>query len=213
MLLSRPFWFRRQPLRPRSRRSSGLEGLETRMLLSAAALVTTVRGDLSAANPALNTVTDGTLSDVCQQDAYTFTINAAQGGGNLNVGLVATSGTLAPRLTLARADGGVLIQSDSGAIAQHLEWLDVQQLIIQWRRRLRIEFPDQHIERLSGPVTRWILNNQQSGFHNDQFRCAGFRRRKPLLDRGRARFRFAAGRHLRRRTRSYARSVIPLPDR
>src|SRR5207253_974059 len=37
------------------------------------------------------------------------------------VGVAAVSGALTPRLTLARSDGSVLIQSDSGQIVQHLQ--------------------------------------------------------------------------------------------
>ena len=74
-----------------------------------------------AVNPAPANVTDGSILSVDEVDSYSLTINDVLGGGSLNAELAATSGTLAPRLTLARADGGVLIQSDSGGIAQHLE--------------------------------------------------------------------------------------------
>ena len=70
-------------------------------------------------NPA--NLTNGAIVGADEVDSYSFTISEVSGGGNLNVGLVATGGTLAARLTLARSDGGVLIQSDSGLIAQHLE--------------------------------------------------------------------------------------------
>jgi len=108
MLISRPFWFCRQPQRTRSRRacgrrSCGLEGLESRQLLTAAALVTTVRGDLSAADSELNTVSDGTLNASDQQDEYTFTVSDTLGTGRLTAIVDATSGGIILRLALRAA--------------------------------------------------------------------------------------------------------------
>ena len=92
----------------------GLERLEVRGLLSTSSLAVAV-------SPAPPNVTNESLLSADEVDSYSFAISNAVGGGSLNVDLVATSGTLVPRLTLARADGAVLIQSDSGHIAQHLQ--------------------------------------------------------------------------------------------
>lgn len=73
-----------------------------------------------AVSPDPPNVTRETLSSADEVDSYSFTISEALGGGSLNVDLVTTSGNLAPRLTLARSDEVVLVQSDSGRIAQHL---------------------------------------------------------------------------------------------
>lgn len=75
-----------------------------------------------AVSPDPANVTPGELHNADEVDSYSFTVRDGLGGGNLNAELAATIGTLTPRLTLARSsDGGVLIQSDSGRIAQHLE--------------------------------------------------------------------------------------------
>ena len=91
----------------------GLERLEVRGLLSPTSLTVSV-------SPDPPNVTRETLSSADEVDSYSFTISEAQGGGSLNVDLVSTSGNLAPRLTLARSDEVVLVQSDSGRIVQHL---------------------------------------------------------------------------------------------
>jgi hypothetical protein len=90
-----------------------LEWLEQRDLLSAAAL------NLGIA-PAPASITYGSLDTAGEVDSFSFTISAATGAGSLAVGLLGTSGSLMPRLTLSGPAEQLLIQSDSGRIVQHL---------------------------------------------------------------------------------------------
>jgi uncharacterized repeat protein (TIGR01451 family) len=82
--------------------------------------------DLSQADPNLSTRTDGTLSATTQVDTDPFTVSPALGSGRLTVEVKATTGTLVPRLGLS-GPGGLLIQSDDGAIVQHLQPLPAGQ--------------------------------------------------------------------------------------
>jgi hypothetical protein len=77
--------------------------------------------DLSQADPALNTRSNGNLLTPAQGYTYSFTVSSALGSGELTTNVLATGGTLAPRLTLSDASGHVLIQSDTGSIVQNLQ--------------------------------------------------------------------------------------------
>jgi hypothetical protein len=75
--------------------------------------------DLSQADASLYTRASGTLANSGQVDTCTFTVPSAVTSGQLTVRLTATTGTLAPLLTLAGTNGQLLIQSDA-AIVQYL---------------------------------------------------------------------------------------------
>jgi len=77
--------------------------------------------DLSAVDSGLNTEAAGTLTGASPVAAYTFTVSATLGSGELKAEVGTTSGDLHPRLTLSGATGQLLIQSDSGQIVQSLE--------------------------------------------------------------------------------------------
>ena len=78
--------------------------------------------DLSAADPNLNTRTSGTLSGPGQSIVYSLTVTQSMGSGGLTATVAAISGNLAARLTLlAASTGQILVQSDSGSIAPHLQ--------------------------------------------------------------------------------------------
>jgi len=77
--------------------------------------------DLSGVDAGLNTKTAGTLTGASPVAAFTFTVSATLGNGELKAEVGKTSGDLLPRLTLSGATGQVLIQSDSGEIVQSLQ--------------------------------------------------------------------------------------------
>ena len=73
--------------------------------------------DLSAIDAKLNTRTSGTLSDPGQVNTFTFRVSAELGSGRLTAKVVASAGTLVPRLTLTGSDAANLVQSEGGTIS------------------------------------------------------------------------------------------------
>ncbi|MBI5757533.1 MAG: VCBS repeat-containing protein [Planctomycetales bacterium] len=77
--------------------------------------------DLSVADASLNTGANGVLLSAVETNTYQLTVTESMGTGQLIASVATTSAAFVPRLTLARLDGVVLIQSDSGRIVQHLQ--------------------------------------------------------------------------------------------
>src|SRR5262249_17528682 len=68
--------------------------------------------DLSQIDANLRSATDRILFTPDQVDTFTFTVTNNLGSGRLTAEVVATSGTLLPRLSLLGPNGQLLIQSD-----------------------------------------------------------------------------------------------------